>query len=80
VGKQAADCQHDGSWMPKELPTCVCKYLMMIIASLLFINLHNFHFTQIKRKHKKIQKKKFTKNITQINVHIPFRLKIRCAW
>lgn len=25
VGKQAADCQADGAWSPKELPTCVCK-------------------------------------------------------
>lgn len=26
VGKQAADCQADGSWSAKEIPTCVCKY------------------------------------------------------
>lgn len=26
VGKQAADCQADGTWSPKELPVCVCKY------------------------------------------------------
>lgn len=26
VGKQAADCQADGAWSPKELPTCVCEY------------------------------------------------------
>ena len=25
VGKQASDCQADGYWLPKELPTCVCK-------------------------------------------------------
>lgn len=26
VGKQAADCQADGTWSAKEIPTCVCKY------------------------------------------------------
>lgn len=26
VGKQERTCQSDGSWAPKELPTCVCKY------------------------------------------------------
>ena len=25
VGKQAADCQSDGTWSAKEIPTCVCK-------------------------------------------------------
>lgn len=26
VGKAERYCQADGSWVPKELPTCVCKY------------------------------------------------------
>lgn len=26
VGKFERSCQSDGSWIPKELPTCVCKY------------------------------------------------------
>lgn len=26
VGKQERFCQADGSWTPKETPTCVCEY------------------------------------------------------
>jgi len=26
VGKHERYCQSDGSWTPKELPTCVCEY------------------------------------------------------
>lgn len=30
VGKAERYCQADGSWVPKELPTCVCKYITEI--------------------------------------------------
>lgn len=32
VGKQERTCQSDGSWAPKELPTCVCKYKCLSFA------------------------------------------------